>query len=142
MPTVLIKHIVMDRMYIKRIPFDYFDSYYSKFIKQKDFQEQVNEIISKYYLFLKNNSIWFIHNFSIQKEEDFKEVDKLRLSFNLPLNDCLIFFIAKLEGEFFVTNDHHHFNKKLNNKYKEIIKIISPRRALEEANKLVTQNLS
>lgn len=139
MPTVLIRHIVMDMMYIQRIPFDYFEKYYSEFIKQKNFQEQVNKIINKYYSFLKNknNEVWFIHNCSIYKEKDFKEIDKLRLLFKLPLDDGLIFFLAKKEKGFFVTNDSHHFNDKLKKAYSKEIKIVSPKRALERVKELI-----
>ena len=135
MSSVLIKHIVLNRMYVKRIPFDYFDKYYSNFIRQQNFRKQIEEIITKYYGFIKK--IWFIHTVTISNLDDFSKIDRLRLVFKLPLNDALIFFTAKKEGGYFVTNDKHHFTEKLKGEYNTQIKIVSPKKALEEANKLI-----
>lgn len=137
MPSVLIKHIVLDRMYIKRIPFDYFEKYYSNFIKQKNFQKELSEILIKYAHFMKK--LWFIHTITISGLGDFSKIDRLRLIFRLPLNDAFIFFTAKKEGGYFVTNDKHHFNNpKLKKEYENQIKIISPIQAIKEAKKIIS----
>ena len=136
MPSALIKDIVLSRMYIKRIPFQYFDKYYSNFIKQKNFKKQVENIVNKYYKFLTDNKIWFIDSMNITKKEDFQKIDDLKIDFRLPLGDSLIFFIAKKEGGFFVTSDMHHF-KDVGKKYANEIEVISPKQALEKAKKLI-----
>ncbi len=141
MPSVLIRHIILDRMYIKRIPFDYFEKYYSSFIKQKNFRKELNEILIKYARFTKK--LWFIHTITISGLEDFSKIDRLRLIFRLPLNDAFIFFTAKKEGGYFVTNDKHHFNNpKLKKEYETQIKIISPTQAIKEAKKLISSHPS
>jgi len=137
MPVVLIRHIVLDRMYVKRIPFDYFDKYYSNFIKQENFRTQIAKIITKYFGFVRK--LWYIHTITISNHDDLAKVGRLRFGFKMPLDDALIFFIAKKEGGYFVTNDRHHFsNPKLKKEYENQIKIISPTQAIKEAKKIIS----
>ena len=126
-------------MYLKNIPFNYFEIYLSRFLKQKRFGKEINEVTNNYYDFLLKNKIWFIHKLSIEKEKEFRELDRMKINFKIPTIDSLIFFMAKSEKGYFVTNDHHHFlwNKELKKEYKREIKIISPQKALEIMKTLI-----
>jgi len=137
-PPVLMKRIVMDKMFLKGVSFDYFEKYYSKFLKEKDFQEEVEKIMEKYYSFLKKDGgLWYVNIFSIKREVNFKEMDKLRLKYRLSLGDSLIFFMAKLCKGYFVTRDGDFKQNNLPKDYKNDINIISPRQALQKAKKLL-----
>ena len=132
MPMVLIKAIIMNKMYMDLIPFNYYQQYYSNFIRKKGFKKEIEEIIEDYYSTLSSDGWWFIHKLEMSTIDDLKEMDELRISFDLPIADALIFFIAKKEGGYFVTRDHHFLNnKKLKKCYDEKIKIISPKEAIE-----------
>ena len=133
MSRVLIEDIVMRRMYLEGIPFGYYNDYLSKFLKEKNFKKELDKIINKYYLHIVKNELWIIHTLKMIEIKDFKEIDKLRIDFNLPFADALIFFTATKQGGYFVTTDSHHFldNKKLKDEYKSKIQIISPTKANE-----------
>jgi len=133
MPTLLVENLVMGRMYLKQIPFNYLGEYKKDFLKNPGFKEEVNRVIDEYYDFLKRQNIWFIYGITVSELYQFKEIDKLRLEFHLPLSGALIFAMAKDENLYFVTNDEHHFlgNKALKRAYGKNISIISPKRAIE-----------
>src|SRR3989344_94083 len=133
MPTLLVENLVMGRMYLKQIPFNYLEEYKRDFLKNTSFKEEVNKVIDEYYEFLKKQNLWFVNGITISELPQFKEIDKLRLEFHLPLSDALIFAIAKDDNLYFVTNDEHHFlgNKSLKRAYGKDISIISPKKAIE-----------
>lgn len=136
MPLVLIRDLVLGRMVIKRIPLQYHSEYLSKFLKQKNFRQQVEGTIDKYYKFLQKNNIWYIKGIEMPNITDFKEVDKLRLEFKVPLIDSLIFLTAKAVRGYFVTTDNHHFNSKVKKAFKHEIEIISPKEALRKMKEI------
>ena len=45
MPTLLVENLVMGRMYLKQIPFNYLEEYKRDFLKNTSFKEEVNKVI-------------------------------------------------------------------------------------------------
>src|SRR3989344_4260142 len=85
MPTLLVENLVMGRMYLKQIPFNYLEEYKRDFLKNTSFKEEVNKVIDEYYEFLKKQNLWFVNGITISELPQFKEIDKLRLEFHFPM---------------------------------------------------------
>lgn len=130
-PNTLIESGIRNKMYLDGTPFQYYDEFRRRIIKNKNYQDEIKKTIDNYYRFFKKNKIWFIKKLGLFKEKDFREIDRLTIYFNIPIQDAIIFFLAKKEGGYFVTRDNKHFleNKELKKEYHKIIKIVSPNAA-------------
>ena len=133
MQSSLVEAGVKGRMFKKGISFNYYTEYLNKFLKQENYKKDIEKAVEKYHKLFIKHKLWYTYKIGFKSQEDFEEIDKLKIKFRLPTLDALIFFMAKKDGDFFVTNDHHHFlkNKKLKEEYKRQIKILSPSKALE-----------
>ncbi len=142
LPNVLIDELVQKKMFRDRISFRYFTKYKGIFLKSKNYKEQVKETFDDYYAFLKEKKIWFINDVSVSSESQLREIDELHVTHDLPFADTLIFYVAQMEGGFFVTTDRHFLdNKTLKKLYESKIEIVSPSAAIARMKLCLSQQV-